>query len=233
MPRNFARASRNDKMLAFAFGVVFLLIVIGLAIFNPDPSDFSYTVFRIVLALAAAGVGAVLPGFLTVYVGNWVRAGGAIALFVIVYFFAPAPPTSNEGHTRPPPTAAAKPAADAWLKIVDEGRYEDAYRSMADSVRSQYTLNEVLEIQESERRALGSVLSRKVDAASSGVNPPGLARGFYRYYGYRTRFSKEPRIIYEQVNLIWEKNSWRVMGFFTWVKTNNGAFVSYDPPDQN
>ena len=37
-----------------------------------------------------SGVAAVIPGFLTVNVSNWVKAGGAIAVFVIVYFFSPA-----------------------------------------------------------------------------------------------------------------------------------------------
>jgi hypothetical protein len=42
------------------------------------------------LALAAAGVAAFIPGFIEVDVKNWVRAGGAIAVFVVVYFFSPA-----------------------------------------------------------------------------------------------------------------------------------------------
>jgi hypothetical protein len=80
----------DEKKLAFIFGVVFVVVLLILALFIPNPSDFQYTVFRIVLALAAAGVAAMIPGFLQVTVSTWIRAGGALAIFVIVYFYAPA-----------------------------------------------------------------------------------------------------------------------------------------------
>lgn len=42
------------------------------------------------MALAAAGVATGIPGFINVNVGRYVKAGGAIAIFVVVYFFNPA-----------------------------------------------------------------------------------------------------------------------------------------------
>jgi hypothetical protein len=80
----------NEKILAFGFGVVFIVILLLIAIFFPNPTDFQYTVFRIVLALAAGGVAAMIPGFLRVDVSNYIRAGGALGVFVIIYFFSPA-----------------------------------------------------------------------------------------------------------------------------------------------
>jgi len=79
-----------EKLIAVVFGVVFISTILVIAIFFPQPTTFQYTVFRIVLALAAAGVASVVPGFLLVTVGTWVRAGGAIGVFVVVYFFSPA-----------------------------------------------------------------------------------------------------------------------------------------------
>ncbi|KWB76391.1 hypothetical protein WL42_18410 [Burkholderia ubonensis] len=81
---------QRDKYLSAAFGVTFIVVAIGLALYKPDPTKFQYTVFRTVLALAAAGFGAVVPGTIQVKVGKFVRAGGALALFVLVYFYAPA-----------------------------------------------------------------------------------------------------------------------------------------------
>jgi len=80
----------DEKKLAYIFGVVFVVVLLVIAVFIPSPSAFQYTVFRIVLALAAAGVAAMIPGFLQVQVSTWLRAGGALAIFVIVYFYAPA-----------------------------------------------------------------------------------------------------------------------------------------------
>ena len=66
-----------------------MIVLIVLAIKFPNPTPFQYTVFRIVLALAAGGVAAMMPGFLTITVSNWIRASGALAVFVVVYFYSP------------------------------------------------------------------------------------------------------------------------------------------------
>jgi len=80
----------HERLAVFLFGVVFVVALLVLAVVFPEPSPFQYTVFRIVLALAAAGIAAFIPGFLEVEVGSVVKAGGAIAVFVVVYFFSPA-----------------------------------------------------------------------------------------------------------------------------------------------
>src|SRR5438552_18489723 len=79
---------------AFAFGCAFVCALLCLALFIPDPTPFQYQTFRIVMALAAAGVAAMIPGFLKVEIHPTVkviiRAGGALGVFVVVYFFNPA-----------------------------------------------------------------------------------------------------------------------------------------------
>lgn len=80
----------QQSTLAFLFGVVFVVVLLVIAIGFPTPTPFQYTVFRIVLALAAAGVAAMIPGFISVEFKTWVKAGGALAVFVIVYFVNPA-----------------------------------------------------------------------------------------------------------------------------------------------
>lgn len=79
-----------EVILAFGFGVTFFVALLVLAILFPEPTAFQYAVFRIILAIAAAGVAAVIPGILNVHTSFGVRAGGALAVFVIVYFFSPA-----------------------------------------------------------------------------------------------------------------------------------------------
>jgi hypothetical protein len=76
--------------LAFGFGVVFLIVILVLALFIPNPSGFQYQVFRIILALAAAGVAAVIPGIINVNLSGFLTATGALAVLVVVYFYSPA-----------------------------------------------------------------------------------------------------------------------------------------------
>jgi hypothetical protein len=96
-----AESRQTSIYLAFVFGVVFVAVLLALAVFIPAPTTNQYTVFRIVLALAAAGVAAVIPGFLAVQVSTAVRAGGAMAVFVVVYFFTPAGLVSNPVEPTP------------------------------------------------------------------------------------------------------------------------------------
>ena len=48
---------------AFIFGVVFLAALLVIVLFIPSPTDQQFEVIRIVLALAAGGVAAMIPGF--------------------------------------------------------------------------------------------------------------------------------------------------------------------------
>jgi hypothetical protein len=84
-----------DKLLAFCFGVFFALILLLIAIFDRKPSPIGILIYRVLLALVAAGVGAVLPGMIDVNINALTRAGGAIALFVVVYRFNPASTVSG------------------------------------------------------------------------------------------------------------------------------------------
>lgn len=89
--REFLSMTKHtQKYAAAAFGTVFVVVLIGIAFFVPEPTDFQYLVFRIVLALAAAGVAAMIPGFLEVQLSQTLRAGGALGVFLVVYFYNPA-----------------------------------------------------------------------------------------------------------------------------------------------
>lgn len=81
-------------VIAFTFGVIFFVALIAWSILHPTPFPAQYAVFRTVLALAAAGVAAMVPGFINIELdtttGLLVRAAGALAVFVIVFFFKPA-----------------------------------------------------------------------------------------------------------------------------------------------
>lgn len=90
---NEAREFMSKKLqtiLSFCFGVAFIAIMLAIAIFLPYPTDFQLLTFRITLALAAGGITAMLPGFLSVEISNNIRASGALAGFVVIYFFNPA-----------------------------------------------------------------------------------------------------------------------------------------------
>lgn len=85
---------QTNVILAFIFGVIFVTALLLFVLFVPNPTPQQFEVIRIILALAAGGVAAIIPGFLNLQLGAGanltLRAGGALAVFAIVYFYSPA-----------------------------------------------------------------------------------------------------------------------------------------------
>lgn len=114
-------AKRTERIVAFVFGVVFVIVMLVLAMAIPEPTAFRYTVFRIVLAVAVAGVAVFLPGFMEANIEGRVRAGGALAAFAVTYFLNPAGLVSNVAVV-PAPT-------DPFAIHVFESTSEDDVRA--------------------------------------------------------------------------------------------------------
>src|SRR3954465_4721070 len=94
------QVGKLDIWLAFVFGCLALAAVLWLAFRSDSLSNQQFEILRIVLALAGGGVGAVVPGILnlTVNAGTKLalRAGGALAVFVVLYFWSPAHWTASQ-----------------------------------------------------------------------------------------------------------------------------------------
>lgn len=84
-----------DTLIALILGVFFLLVLLVISSINRDPSSAAERIWLTVLALAAASWGAAFSGFLIVKLeldlsgGTrlFIEAAGALAVFVIVFFF--------------------------------------------------------------------------------------------------------------------------------------------------
>jgi|SRR5688572_6783251 hypothetical protein len=114
-----------NQLLAYVFGVVFVIVMLAIAALDRNPTPLGILIYRVVLALAAAGIGAVIPGMINVDIPI-IRAGGAIALFVIVYRLRPAelvtgpvkPKHGEAFNITIPPGWSFKQTAEAAARIV-------------------------------------------------------------------------------------------------------------------
>jgi hypothetical protein len=88
------RERRLGTWLAFSFGCVFVAVILALAFAGNTLDDRRFEILRIVLALAGGGIGGVIPGFLDLNMKAGtkmaLRAGGGLAVFIILYFWSPA-----------------------------------------------------------------------------------------------------------------------------------------------
>jgi hypothetical protein len=109
---------KMERLAVFVFGVVFVVVMLVLAVAIPSPTATQYDTFKIVLALAAAGVAAFIPGFLDVTVPGWIRAGGALAVFVLVFTKSPA----NLVVTGPLAISMGSATSNSGAVVLDLGR---------------------------------------------------------------------------------------------------------------
>lgn len=95
------KATARHALAASIIGTTFIVVLLLVAVYQPTPSGFQADIFTVVLALAAAGFAAILPGTISTNIPKGINAAGALAVFIIVFFFLPSK------SARPTPTVPA------------------------------------------------------------------------------------------------------------------------------
>jgi len=227
VPSRRARRRPWELIAAFSFGLVFLTTVFTTALFKPDPTPYQYTVFRIVLSLAAAGIGAILPGLLEIR-SKAISASGALGMFLVVYFGAPAAlsPVLKEPEEI---STNAQPVIEKWFKSMDAGDLRAAYDQTSARFQSQYTYDQFAQVTNQYMKPLGKVRERKFSSTAFAQSPPGAPVGRYQYNMYETSFEQFSKPLYMNVTVIGERNEWKVFGFAIASRNEQGALVPFDP----
>ncbi len=92
--------SNWEKIVGLILGVALIITLIVLVVLIPKPTEIQLLVFKWVMALSSAGVAGIFSGMIHVEgkIKQFaIRAGGALAVFVVVYFFNPALPGEYPG----------------------------------------------------------------------------------------------------------------------------------------
>ena len=108
----------------------------------------------------------------------------------------------------------AKPAADSWLKLLDEGRYGESWEQAAAYFKERVPREKWESMVRSVREPLGKLLSRTVKSTQFTKELPGAPDGQYVIIQYDTSYENKKSAI-ETVTVMREKNGdWRVSGYF-------------------
>src|SRR5689334_9961392 len=136
-----ASTSSVDKYLVFAFGVVFVSVLLWLVFRSNDPlNDDQANLVRLVSALAAAGVAAAVPGVsgATLRYRTLLRASGAIVVFILVYVYQPQRAVAPGIWPKPD----AKQAIERHLGLTDAGKYDEAYDELSPEGKKRFARSE-------------------------------------------------------------------------------------------
>ncbi len=109
---------------------------------------------------------------------------------------------------------AALAAADAWLKLVDAGKYAASWDGAATFSRNAVPKPQWQRSLEAVRAPLGKLLSRKVAAKTFTESLPGAPDGKYVVLQYETSFENKKHAIETVTPMLEPDGTWRVSGYY-------------------
>jgi hypothetical protein len=99
-----------ERIALFVFGFVFLVLTLVVVISATALDSYQQRIVSVMVALAGAGVGALVPGILEIKYKTLVRATGAFGVFVAsLYFLYP-----DGGEGRLQASRGARNRMDFW-----------------------------------------------------------------------------------------------------------------------
>lgn len=138
----------------------------------------------------------------------------AMSLILAALVFTASPGTQTVSGPEAPPAAAAQSeaagaakAAEAFLKLVDEGRWADSYAATGAEFRRLNTLKVWSDVSAKVRPPLGKVLTRDI-VGNEFVPAPPMG---YRLVKFRSTYANGTRQT-ESLSLAWEDGAWKVAG---------------------
>ena len=107
---------------------------------------------------------------------------------------------------------AARTAAVKWLKLLDNGNYEEAFEWEAQDFRMTRTQNQFVRYMQARRVPFGDTLSRNFIGAANIHKFAGVPEGDYESFIFKTAFeNKSPTA--ERVILVKQSVGWRVIDY--------------------
>jgi hypothetical protein len=112
------------------------------------------------------------------------------------------------------PEDAAQAAAESWLKLVDDGRYEEPWDQAAKLFKGAVTKEQWKLAIAGVRGPLGKLVSRKLKSREYMEKVPGGPDGKYVVIQYDTVFEKKASAVETVTPMVDPDGAWRVSGYF-------------------
>jgi len=119
-------------------------------------------------------------------------------------------------HALPDKEIAGREAADAWLVLVDGGKYMESWQETAPIFQESITGKEWVDAITRVRDPLGKAESRKLKTLIYTQALPDAPPGEYVVLQYETKFAGREDLALETIVPMWvkEEGAWRVSGYY-------------------
>jgi len=112
------------------------------------------------------------------------------------------------------PEDAAQAAAEAWLTIVDAGRYDDSWSAAAKLFQVAVTREQWRQAATAARGPLGNLVSRKVTSRQFATTLPGAPDGRYVVLQFAAVYKAKASAVETVTVMVDPDGAWRVSGYF-------------------
>ena len=118
------------------------------------------------------------------------------------------------GWSEDSPEKLATKAAQTWLLLVDEGKYEESWDKATNNFQMAISRDKWKETLTFVRTPLGTIVSRVVKSAQFTTTLPGVPDGRYVVIKFASSFEKKKEAVETVVPMQEADGAWRVSGYF-------------------
>jgi hypothetical protein len=112
------------------------------------------------------------------------------------------------------PEQRAQQSSDAWLALVDSGKYADSWQESALLFRAAVTKQAWQSNLRASRDPLGKMLTRKLKSVTCTKTLPGAPDGEYVVIQYESRFEHKQSAVETVTPMLDKDGKWRVSGYY-------------------
>lgn len=108
----------------------------------------------------------------------------------------------------------ATAVAEAWLKLIDEGKYGESWKQATGLFKGAVTKEQWEQMASGVRALFGKLLTRKVKGAKYTTSAPGAPEGEYVIIQFDSSFTEKPVAIETVTPMLDKDGKWHVSGYF-------------------
>jgi len=112
------------------------------------------------------------------------------------------------------PEQLAQQSADAWLALVDSGKYADSWQEASQLFKAAVTKEQWQGKLRASRDPFGKMVSRKLKSATYAKTLPGAPDGEYVVIQYESSFEHKQSAVETVTPMLDKDGAWRVSGYY-------------------
>ena len=107
----------------------------------------------------------------------------------------------------------AASSGEAWLGLIDNGKYADSWREASSYFRSRVPEKAWVSMVQGVRAPLGALVSRSQPSVTFAKTLPGAPDGNYALMQFQTSFQNKANAV-ETLTVMADGEKWRAAGYF-------------------